>query len=79
VRFRQGSAPSSAPSLVIAAKTVCDRVLKKYAGNNDAKPIKRLAAAEIADDADLTSDGHERYSAKSLGECKHAVFVETKA
>ena len=41
--------------------------------------VKRFAAAEIADDASVTTDGHKGYSAKSLGKRRHAAIVQTKA
>ena len=66
-------------SLVLAAKEACGRVRLTQAENNDAATVKRFAAAEIVDDATVTTDGHKGYSAKSLGERKHAAIVQTKA
>jgi transposase-like protein len=66
-------------SLVLAAKEVCGRVRLTHAHNNDAETVKRFAAAEIAADAAVTTDGHKGYSAKSLGERKHDAIVQTKA
>ena len=50
-----------------------------HADNNDAKTVKRFAAAEIAPDASVSTDGHKGYSAKSLGTRKHEAIVQTKA
>jgi transposase-like protein len=66
-------------SLVLAAKEVCGRVRLTHADNNDAETVKRFAAAEIAPEAEVTSDGHKGYSAKSLGTRKHDAIVQTKA
>ena len=61
------------------AKTGMARVRMSHADNNDAKTVARFAAAEIAPDAGVTSDGHKGYSAKSLGEREHTAIVQTKA
>ena len=66
-------------SLVLVAKESHGRVRMTHAENNDAETVKRFAAAEIAADADVTSDGHKGYSAKSLGERRHAAIVQSKA
>jgi transposase-like protein len=66
-------------SLVLVAKEACGRVRMTHAENNDAETVKRFAAAEIAEAAAVTSDGHKGYSAKSLGTRKHDAIVQTKA
>jgi transposase-like protein len=65
--------------LVLVATETDGRVRMSHAENNDAETVKRFAAAEIAPDASVTTDGHKGYSAKSLGERKHAAIVQNKA
>ena len=61
------------------AKTGIRRVRMTHAENNDIETVKRFAAAEIATDAAVTTDGLKSYSGKSLGERPHTAVVQTKA
>lgn len=65
--------------LVLVGKETDGRVRMSHADNNDAKTVARFAAAEIATDASVSTDGHKGYSAKSLGEREHEAIVQTKA
>jgi len=69
----------SGKQLVLVATETDGRVRMSHADNNDAKTVERFAAAEIATDASVTTDGHKGYSAKSLGKRAHEAIVQTKA
>jgi hypothetical protein len=64
---------------VLVATETDGRVRMSHADNNDAKTVERFAAAEIALDASVTTDGHKGYGAKSLGAREHEAIVQTKA
>jgi transposase-like protein len=65
--------------LVLAAAERQGRVRLAHAGSNDTATLKRFCDGHIAKDAQIVSDGHAGYNAKSLGERPHEVKVQTKA
>jgi hypothetical protein len=65
--------------LVLVAAEANGRVRLAHADNNDAGTLKKFADGQIATDANVTTDGHVGYSAKSLGERPHGAVVLTKA
>jgi hypothetical protein len=65
--------------LVLVAAEAGGRVRLARADNNDTGTLKAFADGQIADDANVVSDGHAGYSAKSLGERPHQAIVQSKA
>jgi Zn ribbon nucleic-acid-binding protein len=65
--------------LVLVAAEANGRVRLAHADNNDAGTLKTFADGQIAKDANVVTDGHAGYSAKSLGERPHSAVVQTKA
>ena len=65
--------------LVLVAAEANGRVRLAHADNNDAATLKQFADGQIAQNANVTSDGHAGYSSKSLGERPHQGIVQTTA
>jgi transposase-like protein len=74
-----GGKGSPNKELVLVAAEANGRVRLAHADNNDTATLKVFADGEIAKDAQVKSDGHAGYSAKSLGERAHKAIVQTKA
>jgi len=65
--------------LVLVAAEANGRVRLAHVENNDKDTVKRFADGQIAADAQVVTDGHAGYDAKSLGRRPHEVVVQTKA
>ena len=65
--------------LVLVAAEANGRVRLAHANNNDAGTLKTFADGQIAQDANIVTDGHAGYNAKSLGKRPHEAVVQTKA
>jgi transposase-like protein len=65
--------------LVLVAAEANGRVRLVHTENNDVETCKRFADGEVADEAQVVTDGHAGYSDKSLGDRSHSAVFETKA
>ena len=65
--------------LVLVAAEANGRVRLAHAATNDEATIERFANCQIAADAQVVSDGHAGYNARSLDRRPHDRRVQTKA
>ncbi|KAB2911766.1 MAG: IS1595 family transposase [Hyphomicrobiaceae bacterium] len=65
--------------VLVATETTDSRVRLAHANNNDAETLERFADANAAPKAEVTTDGHAGYNAKSLGDRPHEAHVQTPA
>ena len=65
--------------LVLVAAEANGRVRLAHANNNDEGTIERFADGQIADDAQVVTDGHAGYNKRSLDKRPHDMVVQTKA
>jgi Zn ribbon nucleic-acid-binding protein/transposase-like protein len=66
-------------SMVLVAIEANGRVRLAHAENNDAATLKRFADANVAQKAEVTTDGHAGYNGHSLGGRPHQAHVQTPA
>ena len=65
--------------LVLVTAEADGRVRLAHAENNDGETLKVFAAGQVAEDANVVTDGHAGYNDKSLEQRPHEAVVQTKA
>jgi transposase-like protein len=65
--------------LVLVAAEANGRVRLAHVENNDTGTCGRFVSGQIAEDANVMTDGHAGYNEKSLGRRGHEAVVQTKA